>query len=82
MVKEAVTGRPKAMTKSEVIAALAEKVGISKKQASQFLEAQAELAYQQARNVGAERRFCHEAAGGSDWVGSSQSTGKNRIQPE
>ena len=50
MVKEAVTGRPKAMTKSEVIAALAEKVGISKKQASQFLEAQAELAYQQARN--------------------------------
>ncbi|HLJ93388.1 MAG TPA: HU family DNA-binding protein [Gemmataceae bacterium] len=39
------------MSKSEIVATLAEKVGISKKQASQFLEAQAELAYQQAKNT-------------------------------
>jgi len=38
------------MSKSEIVAALAEEVGITKKQASQFLEAQAELAYQQAKN--------------------------------
>jgi|SRR5579871_925388 len=44
-------GRPRAMSKSEIVATLAEKVGISKKQASQFLEAQAELAYQQAKNT-------------------------------
>ncbi len=41
----------KAMTKSEVASALAEKVGISKKQATQFFEAQAELAYKQAKNT-------------------------------
>lgn len=41
----------KAMTKTEIIATLAEKVGISKKQASDFLEAQAELAYQQAAHT-------------------------------
>ena len=40
----------RAMTKSEVAGTLAEKVGISKKQASQFLQAQADLAYKQARN--------------------------------
>ena len=40
----------KAMTKSEVAATLAEKVGITKKQASLFLAAQAELAYKQAKN--------------------------------
>ena len=41
----------KAMTKSEVASQLAEKVGISKKQASAFFEAQAELAYKQAKNA-------------------------------
>src|SRR4051812_9771018 len=41
----------KAMTKSEVAAQLAERVGISKKQAVQFMAAQAELAYKQAKNT-------------------------------
>ena len=40
----------KSMTKSEIAAQLAEKVGISKKQVSQFFQAQAELAYRQAKN--------------------------------
>src|SRR5262249_6320122 len=40
----------KAMTKSEVAAALAEKTGLSKKQVSQLLEAMAGLAYKQAKN--------------------------------
>jgi len=40
----------KAMTKSEIAATLAEKVGISKKQVSAFFAAQAELAYKQAKN--------------------------------
>jgi DNA-binding protein HU-beta len=40
----------KAMTKSKIVAALAEKVGISKKQAAAFLEAQAALAYKEAKN--------------------------------
>jgi DNA-binding protein HU-beta len=40
----------KAMTKSEIAATLAEKVGITKKQAVQFFAAQAELAYKQAKN--------------------------------
>ena len=39
-----------AMTKSEIAAALAETVGISKKQVTQFFEAQAALAYKQAKN--------------------------------
>ncbi len=39
------------MTKSEIAAALSQKVGISKKQVNQFFEAQAELAYKQARNT-------------------------------
>ena len=39
------------MTKSQLSATLAEKVGISKKQASQFLAAQSELAYKQAKNT-------------------------------
>jgi DNA-binding protein HU-beta len=39
------------MTKSEVASTLAEKVGISKKQVNQFFEAQAELAYKQAKNT-------------------------------
>jgi nucleoid DNA-binding protein len=38
------------MTKSEIAAALSLKVGISKKQVNQFFEAQADLAYKQAKN--------------------------------
>jgi DNA-binding protein HU-beta len=38
------------LTKSEIAATLAEKVGISKKQVHQFFEAQADLAYKQAKN--------------------------------
>ena len=41
----------KAMTKSEISSQLAEKIGISKKQVSAFFEAQAELAYKQAKNA-------------------------------
>ncbi len=40
----------KAMSKSEIAAQLAERVGITKKQATQFMQAQAELAYKQAKN--------------------------------
>jgi DNA-binding protein HU-beta len=40
----------KAMTKSEIAATLAEKVGVSKKQVNQLMEAQADLAYKQAKN--------------------------------
>ena len=39
-----------AMTKSEIAATLAEQVGISKKQVTAFFEAQAALAYKQAKN--------------------------------
>ena len=49
MAKTATGG--KQMTKSEIAAKLAEEVGISKKQASQFFMAQAELAYKQAKNT-------------------------------
>ena len=38
------------MTKSQIAAHLAEKGGISKKQAAQLMEVQAELAYKQAKN--------------------------------
>lgn len=41
----------KAMTKSETAAHLAEKAGISKKQAGLVLAAQADLAYKQAKNT-------------------------------
>jgi DNA-binding protein HU-beta len=41
----------KTLTKSEIATQLAERVGISKKQATQFLQAQAELAYKNAKNV-------------------------------
>jgi DNA-binding protein HU-beta len=41
----------KAMTKSEIAATLAEKTGLTKKQVSQLLEAQADLAYKQAKNT-------------------------------
>ena len=40
----------KAMTKSEIAGKLAAEVGISKKQVVQFFEAQAKLAYAQAKN--------------------------------
>ena len=40
----------KSMTKSELAAHLADKVGISKKQVSAFFQAQAEVAYKQAKN--------------------------------
>lgn len=40
----------KAMSKSEIAAHLAEKVGISKKQAVQFMQAHADLAYKQAKS--------------------------------
>ena len=39
----------KPMTKSEIATYMAEKVGITKKQAQQFLEEQADLAYVQAK---------------------------------
>jgi DNA-binding protein HU-beta len=39
------------MTKSEIASTLADKVGISKKQVSAFFQAQAELAYKQAKNT-------------------------------
>src|ERR1700689_4309241 len=39
------------MTKSEIATTLPEKVGITKKQVNQFFEAQAELAYKQAKNT-------------------------------
>ena len=41
----------KAMTKSEVAATMADKVGITKKQAAAFFAAQADLAYKQAKNT-------------------------------
>ena len=41
----------KSLTKSEIAAHLAEKVGITKKQVAILLAAQAELAYKQAKNV-------------------------------
>jgi DNA-binding protein HU-beta len=41
----------KSLTKSEIAAALAEKVGITKKQVTLLLAAQAELAYKNAKNV-------------------------------
>lgn len=40
----------KAMTKSQIVAALAEQTGLTKKQVKDLLEAQAGLAYKQAKN--------------------------------
>ena len=40
-----------AMTKSQVQAALADKLGVSKKQAGQFFEELATLAYKEAKNT-------------------------------
>jgi DNA-binding protein HU-beta len=42
--------RAKAMTKSRIVAALAEKVDIRKKTAAAYLEALAQLAYKEAKN--------------------------------
>jgi DNA-binding protein HU-beta len=47
---KAATAGSKPLTKSEIATSLAERVGISKKQVRDFLEAQAELAYKQAKN--------------------------------
>ena len=41
----------KALTKSQVTATLAEKVGLTKKQSAQFLEELASLAYKNAKNT-------------------------------
>ncbi len=41
----------KALTKSQVTATLAEKVGVTKKQSAQFLEELASLAYKNAKNT-------------------------------
>jgi DNA-binding protein HU-beta len=40
----------KPMTKSKIVAALAEKVGITKKQAVLFLDTQAAMSYREAKN--------------------------------
>ena len=40
----------KPMTKTKIVAALAEKLGLTKKQVSAFFEAQAGLAYREAKN--------------------------------
>jgi DNA-binding protein HU-beta len=40
----------KALTKSAIASELANKVGVSKKQATEFLEALAQLAYKEAKN--------------------------------
>jgi len=51
MAKAAATkSAPKPITTSEIAATLADKVGVTKKQISTFFEAQAELAYKQAKN--------------------------------
>jgi DNA-binding protein HU-beta len=44
------TAKPKAMTKSEMAAKLAETTGISKKQVAAFFAAMSDLAYKQAKN--------------------------------
>jgi DNA-binding protein HU-beta len=41
----------KSLSKSQVTAALAEKVGLTKKQSAQFLEELAQLAYKNAKNT-------------------------------
>lgn len=43
--------KAKTMTKSQIVAHLADKIGITKRQVSDFLEAQAELAHSQAKNT-------------------------------
>jgi DNA-binding protein HU-beta len=41
---------PKAMTKSQIVAGVAEKVGITKKQAGEAIETLATMAYKNAKN--------------------------------
>jgi DNA-binding protein HU-beta len=41
---------PKAMTKSQIVAGVAEKVGINKKQAGEAIETLATMAYKNAKN--------------------------------
>ena len=48
---KAATAGAKPMSKSDIAAHLAERAGISKKQARDVLEAQAELAYKQAKST-------------------------------
>ena len=48
MAKTATGGKP--MSKSEVATQIAEQVGLSRKQVNQVLQAQADLAYKQAKN--------------------------------
>ena len=50
MAKAGTANRPKPMTRSEMAAKLAETVGITKKQVAHFFQAQADLAYKQAKN--------------------------------
>ena len=47
--KDAKADKNKPMTKSEIATLMAEKVGITKKQAAQFFEEQATLAYKEAK---------------------------------
>jgi DNA-binding protein HU-beta len=49
-MSKAETAGAKPLSKSEIAAQLAETVGITKKQAIEFLAAQAELAYKNAKN--------------------------------
>ena len=44
-------GAKKAMTKSAIVAALAEKVGLTKKQSAQFLDELAGMAHKEAKNT-------------------------------
>ena len=44
-------GAKKAMTKSAIVASLAEKVGLTKKQSAQFLDELAGMAYKEAKNT-------------------------------
>jgi DNA-binding protein HU-beta len=50
MAKAAASGGTKALTKSQIITGVAEKVGISKKQAAEFFDALADMAYKNAKN--------------------------------
>jgi DNA-binding protein HU-beta len=62
----------KAMSKSQIVATLAEKLGLSKKQVSEFFEAQADLAYDQA-----PKSFVIPGIGKLVLVDRSARTGRN-----
>ena len=49
-VEDLVMAKAKAMTKSAIAAAMAEKMDVTKKEANEFLLAVAELAYKEAKN--------------------------------